>query len=54
MDKKTKKQPGVKEWAIILAAGFTAVYGRIYDRKGFTRAVAPALGLLMAWYKLHA
>ena len=36
--------------AIILAAGFTAVYGRIYDRKGFTRAVAPALGLLMAGF----
>ena len=33
--------------AIILAAVFTALYGRVYDRKGFRSAVVPALGLLM-------
>ena len=33
--------------AIILAAIFTALYGRVYDRKGFQSAVIPALGLLM-------
>ena len=36
--------------AIILAAVFTALYGRVYDRKGFTAAVLPALGLLMAGF----
>lgn len=36
--------------AIILAAAFTAVYGRRYDKKGFAAAVIPALGLLMAGY----
>ena len=36
--------------AIVLAAAFTAFYGRVYDRKGFTAAVLPALGLLMAGY----
>lgn len=38
--------------AIILAAVFTAVYGRVYDRKGFARAIVPALGLLMAGFVL--
>lgn len=38
--------------AIILAAGFTAVYGRAYDKKGFAAAVMPALGLLMAGFVL--
>ena len=38
--------------AIILAAAFTAVYGRRYDRKGFMAAVVPALLLLMAGYVL--
>ena len=36
--------------AILLAAIFTAVYGRVYDRKGFRNAVLPALGLLMAGF----
>ena len=36
--------------AIILAAVFTAFYGRIYDKKGFKAAVLPALGLLMAGF----
>ena len=36
--------------AIILAATFTAFYGRIYDRKGFRAAVLPSLGLLMAGF----
>ena len=38
--------------AIIIAAAFTAIYGRIYDKKGFTVAVMPALGLLMAGFVL--
>ena len=36
--------------AIILAAVFTALYGRVYDKKGFQTAVLPALGLLMAGF----
>ena len=36
--------------AILLAAVFTAVYGRVYDRKGFRAAVIPAMGLLMAGF----
>ena len=36
--------------AIVLAAVFTALYGRVYDRKGFRAAVLPALGLLMAGF----
>lgn len=38
--------------AIILAAAFTAFYGRIYDRYRFKAAVIPAVGLLMAGYTL--
>ncbi len=38
--------------AIILAAVFTALYGRVYDRKGFAASVLPSLGLLMAGYVL--
>ena len=38
--------------AIILAAAFTAVYGRVYDRKGFKASVTPVLALLMAGYVL--
>ena len=38
--------------AIILAAAFTAFYGRIYDKKGFLFSVLPSLGLLMAGYLL--
>lgn len=36
--------------AIVLAAVFTALYGRVYDRKGFRNAVIPALMLLMAGF----
>lgn len=36
--------------AILLAAVFTALWGRVYDRMGFGRSVIPALGLLMAGY----
>ena len=36
--------------AILLAAVFTAVYGRVYDKKGFRTAVIPAMGLLMAGF----
>ena len=38
--------------AIILAAIFTAVYGRVYDRKGFKSAVYPTIILLMTGYAL--
>ena len=33
--------------AILVAAVFTAVYGRVYDQKGFAIAVVPAMALLM-------
>ena len=36
--------------AILLAAIFTAFYGRRYDSKGFRAAVLPSLALLMAGY----
>lgn len=36
--------------AIILAAVFTAFYGRVYDKKGFKAAVLPAMALLMAGF----
>ena len=36
--------------AIVLAAAFTAFYGRIYDRWGFRKAIVPALGALMGGY----
>ena len=36
--------------AILLAAAFTAIYGRVYDRKGFRFAVIPTLALLMAGF----
>lgn len=36
--------------AIIVAATFTALYGRVFDRKGFAFAVAPTLLMLMAGY----
>ena len=38
--------------AIVIAAAFTGIYGRVYDRKGFQKAVIPTLGLLMAGYVL--
>ncbi|MBQ2667803.1 MAG: MFS transporter [Clostridia bacterium] len=36
--------------AIILAAVFTAFWGRVYDRIGFTRALIPALTMLCCGY----
>ena len=36
--------------AIILAAAFTAFYGRVYDRKGFAPSVVVSIVLLMAGY----
>ncbi|MBQ4601020.1 MAG: MFS transporter [Oscillospiraceae bacterium] len=36
--------------AILLAAAFTAFYGRVYDRLGFQKAVIPTLVLLMGGY----
>ena len=36
--------------AIILAAVFTALYGKVYDRKGFRSSAVPAIALLMAGY----
>ena len=36
--------------AILLAAVFTAIYGKVYDRKGFRYAVIPTLALLMLGY----
>ncbi len=38
--------------AIILAAAFTGVYGRVYDRAGFKTAIVLPLVLLMAGYVL--
>ena len=36
--------------AIVIAAVFTGLYGRVYDTKGFRSAILPTLGLLMAGY----
>ena len=36
--------------AIILAAVFTAFYGKVYDKNGFRKSIVPALVLLMAGY----
>ena len=36
--------------AIVLAAAFTGLYGKVYDRKGFRAAVIPTLILLMTGY----
>ena len=36
--------------AILVAATFTALYGKVYDRKGFGFAIVPTLLLLMAGY----
>ena len=36
--------------AIVLAAVFTGLYGKVYDTKGFKAAILPTLGLLMAGY----
>ncbi len=38
--------------AVLLAAAFTAFYGRAYDRIGFRRAVIPSILLLVAGYGL--
>jgi len=38
--------------AVIVAAIVTAVYGRVYDRCGFKRAIIPAVGTLMCGYML--
>ena len=38
--------------AIILAAVFTALYGKTYDRKGFQASVIPTVVILMAGYVL--
>ena len=40
--------------AILLAAVVTALYGRVYDRRGFAFGVWPALGMLAAGYVLLA
>ena len=36
--------------AIVIAATFTALYGKVYDTKGFQKAILPTLGLLIAGY----
>ena len=36
--------------AIVVAAAFTALYGKVYDRLGFQKAVLPTVALLMAGY----
>ena len=36
--------------AILVAAVFTALYGKVYDQKGFTYAIIPTLALLMLGY----
>ena len=36
--------------AILIAAIFTGLYGRVYDTKGFKAAILPTLALLMAGY----
>ena len=36
--------------AIILAAVFTAFYGKVYDRKGFKASAIPAIALMMAGF----
>ena len=38
--------------AIIVAAAFTAIYGQVFDRKGFGFAILPPLGMLMVGYVL--
>ena len=36
--------------AIVLAAAFTGIYGKVYDTRGFRTAIIPTLLLLMAGY----
>ena len=38
--------------AIIVSAAFTALYGRVYDKRGFRTAIIPTLVLLMVGYIL--
>ena len=38
--------------AIVAAAAFTGLYGKVYDRAGFQSAVVPTMGLLMLGYVL--
>ena len=38
--------------AILVSAAFTAIYGKVYDQKGFRTAIVPTLLLLMAGYVL--
>ena len=38
--------------AIILAAAFTAFYGRVYDNRGFKSAVLPVMALLMGGFAM--
>ena len=35
-----------------MAAAFTAIYGRVYDRLGFTKSILPAMGLLMSGFAI--
>lgn len=36
--------------AIVLAAVATALYGRVYDRKGFVKSIVPVVAMLMSGY----
>ena len=36
--------------AIVVAAVFTGLYGKVYDRRGFQAAILPTLGMLIAGY----
>ena len=36
--------------AIVLAAVATALYGKVYDKKGFTASIVPSIAILMAGY----
>ena len=36
--------------AIVVAAVFTGLYGKVYDRKGFKTAILPTIAMLMAGY----
>ena len=38
--------------AIIVAAVVTALYGKVYDRKGFDRSIVPGIAMLMLGYVL--
>ena len=38
--------------AIIVAAVVTALYGRVYDSKGFEKSIVPSLAMLMLGYVL--